>query len=152
MARKLRAAMADTIKLSPRDELTIVRSDDDVLEVEAVYAAEGSPPPPHLHPAQEERFEILEGAMTACVGSEEARTVPAGETLVIPSGTRHKMWNAETSVARVRWETRPALRTDEWFRAIDAAIRDAGGEMPGLDVLLPLVAEYGDVFQLAPDA
>jgi quercetin dioxygenase-like cupin family protein len=144
--------VADTIQLSPRDELTIVRSDHEVLEVEAVYTAEGSPPPPHLHPAQEERFEVLEGAMTACVGADDAREVPAGETLVIPTGTRHQMWNAGSSVARVRWETRPALRTEEWFRAIDAAIRHAGGEMPPLEVLLPLVAEYGDVFQLAPDA
>ena len=40
--------------------LRIVREEEDVLEMEATYAGRGSMPPEHLHPTQEERFEVLE--------------------------------------------------------------------------------------------
>jgi mannose-6-phosphate isomerase-like protein (cupin superfamily) len=43
-----------------------------------------------------------------------------GDVLDIPRGTPHRMWNPGEQRARVLWQTRPALRTEEWFRSIDA--------------------------------
>ena len=140
--------MGETLKLTPHETLTIVRSEPEVLEVEAVWGPSGRPPPAHLHPEQDEHFRVLDGELTARVGDEE-RTLSAGDTLTVPRGTKHQMWNASAGEARARWETRPAGRTEEWFRAVDRAIADAGGKSPGPLAMGPLIDEYDDVFRLA---
>ena len=63
--------MSETLKLGPHDSLEIVSSTPEALEVEASYRPGGSPPPAHFHPAQDERFEVLDGAMRARVDGEE---------------------------------------------------------------------------------
>ena len=141
-------------KLTPHETVTVKRSDAEVLEVEAEYGPNGSPPPPHLHPAQAEHFEVLAGELTARIDGGPERKLNAGETLDIPAGTKHQMWNSAGAEARVRWETRPAGRTEDWFRSVDRVVRDAGGKQPGPLAFAPLLNEYGDVFRLAvgPDA
>jgi hypothetical protein len=64
------------------------------------------------------------------------------------------MWNAAAAEARVRWETKPAGRTQDWFRSVDRLVREAGGRQPGPLAFAPLLEEYRDVFRLAtgPDA
>ena len=126
--------------------MTVRAADADALEVEALYAPGGAAPPPHLHPAQAEHFEVLEGSMTTRVDDRE-RVLEAGDTLDIPQGAVHQMWNAGSVAARVLWRTSPAGRTLKWFEALDAFQRD--GDTAALGAA---VAEYGDVFQLAqPD-
>lgn len=107
----------DVIALGPNQTLRVLRSDADALEIEAMWTPGGTPPPPHFHPGQDERFEILEGAMTAVVG-DELRVLHAGEVLDIPRGTVHAMWNAGDAAARASWRVTPALRTEEMFRTI----------------------------------
>jgi mannose-6-phosphate isomerase-like protein (cupin superfamily) len=104
----------------------------------------GSPfPPAHLHPAQDEHFEVERGRMLFVVDGTE-RIVSAGETLGIPRGTPHQAKNASQSEsAVVRWETRPALRTTAFF---STAAR-LGDDMGLLDSAL-LAQEYRDVFRL----
>ncbi|MEA2375274.1 MAG: hypothetical protein QOD53_1737 [Thermoleophilaceae bacterium] len=140
--------MTDTLKLTPHETLTIRRSTAEVLEVEASYGPGGKPPPPHLHPKQDERFEVLAGTLSARVDGVE-RELVAGEVLDIPAGTPHQMWNGSSEGTSVRWETRPAGRTEEWFRAVDRLVRDAGGGMPGPLAFGPLIDEYRDTFRLA---
>jgi mannose-6-phosphate isomerase-like protein (cupin superfamily) len=108
----------------------------------------GSPfPPVHLHPAQDEHFEVERGHMLFDVDGTEHH-VSAGGTLDIPRGTRHRARNASSSEsAVVRWETRPALRTTEFFTT---AAR-LGDEMGLLDSAL-LAHEYDDAFQLVGPA
>ncbi len=135
-----------TLELSPGSTLTVREASTEALEVEAVYDPGGSPPPAHLHPAQAEHFEVLAGSMTTRVGGDE-RTLEAGDTLDIPAGTVHQMWNAGSNQARVAWRTTPAGRTLEWFKALDAFQRD--GDTAAIAAAL---AEYGDVFRLVePD-
>jgi quercetin dioxygenase-like cupin family protein len=137
------------LHLTPHETVEIVRSEVEVLEVEASYGPGGSPPPPHLHPAQDERFEVLEGELNARVDGGSVRVLRPGERLEVPRGVKHQMWNASSASARVRWETRPAGRTEEWFRSVDQVVRAAGGKMPGPLAFVSLVAEYDDVFRLA---
>ena len=54
----------DTLKLTPGETLRIVSTEPDALVVEATYAIEGAPPPKHMHPEQDELFEVLEGELT----------------------------------------------------------------------------------------
>lgn len=58
--------------------LKLLRITDEVLEMEGSYSDEGSLPPEHFHPHQDEHFEVLEGAVRAVVAGQERRYV-AGE-------------------------------------------------------------------------
>jgi hypothetical protein len=93
--------------------LDILTRTPELLVMEASYAAGESPPPPHYHPSQDEQFEVLEGAIALKVGHER-RVVPAGESFDIPRGVAHNLGPAD-GPARVRWEVRPALRTEQFL-------------------------------------
>jgi mannose-6-phosphate isomerase-like protein (cupin superfamily) len=103
----------------------------------------GSPfPPTHLHPAQDEYFEVEVGRMLFVVEGTE-HVVSAGGTIEIPRATPHRARNASgTASAVVRWETRPALRTTEFF----STAAHLGDDMRLLDAAL-LAHEYADVFR-----
>ncbi len=135
--------MADEeLKIAPGTTLRVVAVGDQALELEARYDGAGTAPPAHLHPVQDEHFEILVGAMFVRLEGEERR-VTAGETLVVPRGTAHQMWNAEESPARTRWVTTPAGRTLEWFRELAAAV---GGEP--LSDAETLLERYADTLRI----
>jgi quercetin dioxygenase-like cupin family protein len=139
------------LKLGPTARLLIVRSSAEELEVEATYAAGSAAPPNHLHPEQDEAFEILEGSMQVRIDGGPERTLSAGETLEVPRGTPHTMWNAADVPARTRWSTRPAGRTEGWFRTLDSFQRRAeAGEAIEPEEYTSAFAEYQDVFRLAP--
>lgn len=143
--------MGDVLRLGPHDTLEIVSSTPGALEVEASYRPLGSPPPAHLHPAQEESFEVLEGEMRARVDGEEVELGTGGE-LEIAAGQVHQMWNPGERPARVRWVTHPALRTEEWFRTLDSLFAEDGPIATGREVdFESLLAEYGDVFRLVTE-
>ena len=140
--------MGDTLKLTPNEMVTIHSATPDALEVEAVYGAGGSPPPPHFHPEQDEHFEVLDGELRAKVDGVD-RTLGVGDTLDIPRGAKHQMWNASSAATRVRWTTSPAGRTEQWFRGVDRLVRQAGGKMPGPLAFGVMLTEYRDTFRLA---
>jgi mannose-6-phosphate isomerase-like protein (cupin superfamily) len=98
-------------------------------------------PPMHLHPAQDEHFEVEQGAMLFVIAGEQRR-VEAGETIDIPRAIAHQARNAsDREPALVRWETRPALRSSEFFAA---AARLSGGPLRAAR----LADEYRDVFRV----
>ena len=87
----------------------------ELLEMEASYGEGSMLPPEHLHPSQDERFEVLEGAVRTVIGGVDGRH-ETGETFDVPAGTPHQMTG--DGVARVRWQVRPALRTAEFFERL----------------------------------
>ncbi len=143
--------MSRTLKLTPTQSVTVRTSTPEVLVVETAYGPASEPPPRHLHPAQDERFEVLAGELRVRHGDREI-ALGRGETIEIPSGTPHQMWSP-TGDARVRWETRPRGRTEEWFEAIDALLAQADGAdgAPNPAAFLDLLNEYDDVFELVLD-
>lgn len=142
--------MPRTLRLTPTESVEVRSSAPEALKVEATYGAAGKPPPKHLHPAQDEHFEVLAGTLRAVVGDEE-RTLGPGETLEIPRGTPHQMWNPGGEQARVVWQTRPRGRTEQWFTALDTLQRQGrvgGNGLPGPLAFGALLTEYSDVFRL----
>jgi mannose-6-phosphate isomerase-like protein (cupin superfamily) len=142
--------MATTYKLTSHEHVTVLRAEPGLLEVEGRWGSEGKPPPAHYHPDQDERFEVLEGRLRVRVGDEE-RELGAGETLEIRRGASHQMWNPNREPARAIWQTRPARRTEEWFRSIDALYGEGRVEPDGRPSALAfgsLLSEYRDVFRL----
>lgn len=94
---------------------TAAETDGRLLEMEASYSGDGDLPPAHFHPQQDERFEVLEGAVRTVIGGT-ARRYEAGETFDVPAGVVHQM--AGDGPARVNWQVRPALRTAEFFERL----------------------------------
>jgi quercetin dioxygenase-like cupin family protein len=131
-----------TLHLTSTESVTIRSLSPDALEVEGSWGPGGSPPPKHFHPAQEERFEILEGTLRARVNGTD-HTLGAGGKLHVPPGAVHQMWNGGSAPVRAIWVTSPAGRTAQWFEALDSA-----GKPGPLDYGVYLT-EYRDVFRLA---
>ncbi len=146
------AILSETLSLTPSESVAIRSSGPELLEVEATYGPGGEAPPKHLHPSQDEHFEVLEGELRVRVGDGGERVLAKGEEVDVPRGVPHQMWNPGAETARVRWQTRPALRTESWFRAIDAVRRSGrlGKDgMPGPLAFAVFLNEYRDVFRLA---
>jgi quercetin dioxygenase-like cupin family protein len=140
-----------TFNLTPSESVCVLRDAPNLIEVEGSWGPSGSPPPKHFHPDQDERFEVLEGVLTARVDGEERELRP-GDVLEIPRGAVHQMWNAGDSPARATWQTSPAGRTGGWFEAIHelrASGRVGGNGMPGPLAFGAYLTEYRDVFRLA---
>ena len=63
----------------------------------------------HVHPAQEERFEVVRGSVGFRLGRKKMVAGP-GQRVTVPAGTPHKFWNAGDDVAHFVCEIRPALQ------------------------------------------
>ncbi|HEX2128561.1 MAG TPA: cupin domain-containing protein [Solirubrobacterales bacterium] len=118
---------------------TAADTNGEYLEIELQLAPDGKVPGMHVHPAQEERFEVLEGRMRFRMG---LRTIEAGpgDVVTVPAGKAHKFTNAgdETAVARVT--VTPALEMERLFEtaaelAEDGRVMKSGMPKP-LDLAL----------------
>ena len=116
-------------------------TDGELLELETWYSAGAPPAPPHYHPSQDEHFEVLSGAVRCEIDGEE-RVLREGDVLDVPRGTVHEFGGHPEEDGHVRWETRPAGRTEDFLRGMFEAGTD--GERVGA-----LLAEHTDVFRLA---
>jgi mannose-6-phosphate isomerase-like protein (cupin superfamily) len=113
---------------------------------EARYPAHSPPAPLHRHPKQDERFVIVEGALLFRIAGKDT-LVRAGNSLEIPRGTFHSAHNPEDVATLVIWETRPALRTAEFFAAMSRASR--GRTRPRLTDAAAILTEYRNEFEMA---
>jgi mannose-6-phosphate isomerase-like protein (cupin superfamily) len=141
---------APTYVLHKGERVTVRERSEGLLALEAEWDPEETRPPLHLHPHQDERFEVLEGELTVQLKGK-TRVLSAGETLEVPRRTAHRMWNASEQPARARWEVRPALRTEEMFAAIDRSRAFASQPKTGGMTLLgaaPVLSEFSDEFRL----
>ncbi len=75
--------------------------------------------------------------MRAVVGGV-GRDLAVGESLVIPAGEVHSMWNPGPGLARVNWQVRPALRTQEFFAVVFALAARGQVDAQGVPGLLDL--------------
>jgi mannose-6-phosphate isomerase-like protein (cupin superfamily) len=148
------AAAGDVFTLHDGERVTVRTSAADsggaLLEVDAEWAPIEAKPPVHSHPGQEERFEVREGELTIEIEGE-AHVLRPGDALDVPRGSVHKMWNSGETTTRASWQVRPALRTEDFFAAVDAM--RASGRHGKNGMLTPLGAgvilrEYRDEFRI----
>jgi mannose-6-phosphate isomerase-like protein (cupin superfamily) len=83
----------------------------------------------HVHPNQEERFEVVEGTMRFKLGRKRVVAGP-GEVVVVPRGQRHDFANVGDADALVRVEVRPAMRMEQLFETA-VALAEQGRTMAG---------------------
>lgn len=109
----------------------------ELLEIELELAPGGHAPGLHVHPVQEERFEVVSGRMRFRMG---LRTVvaEAGDVVVVPPGTAHAFANAGEEETRVRVEIRPALQMERLFETAVALAGEGRTTSTGRPKLLEL--------------
>jgi quercetin dioxygenase-like cupin family protein len=128
---------------------TAADTDGELLEFDLELAPDGHVPGKHVHPSQEERFEVLSGTMKFKM---DRRTViaEAGEVVTVPAGAAHKFENGGDETAHVRVQVTPALEMERLFETAVALAdegRTTGKGMPKpLDLAL-FVREFADEVQ-----
>jgi quercetin dioxygenase-like cupin family protein len=83
----------------------------ELLSFDLELSPDGHVPGKHVHPEQEERFEVLSGRLRLRMGRKTV-VAEAGDVLVVPPGTAHRFANGGDETAIVRVEVRPALRME----------------------------------------
>src|SRR3712207_199431 len=106
-------------------------TDGELLQVDWIGEPGWSTGPDHVHPRQEERFEVLSGRLGLRVDGVE-RIHGAGEVIVAAAGSAHAAWNASSDdEVHVLVDFRPALRTETAFEALAGLARDGKTNMAG---------------------
>jgi len=98
-------------------------TDGELLQLDFFMKPGGFVAAAHVHPHQEERFEVLSGSMRSRVCGQE-RSVGAGERIVVPGGAPHVWWNPGEEEGHVLVEFRPALRTETFFETFFGLAKD----------------------------
>ena len=128
---------------------TTAETGGEYLEIEATYHPQSPQPPAHYHPRQEERFEVLSGTFRLAIDGEE-QTYKTGERFTIPAKTPHALQNIGDEEGRLRWQVRPALKTQDFFATLwGLATEGQSGESGtgGLLQLAVILNAYRDEFR-----
>lgn len=129
--------------------ITFLEATEEVFRFREVSRPGFAGPPPHVHPFQEERFEVLRGTIHF---SMEGKIVSceAGATLVVPIGVSHTFVNPGPAEFEMIAEYRPGLpavsrRFHEVYFALARAGKTNAAGMPNLlqiAVEMPLVSDH----------
>jgi quercetin dioxygenase-like cupin family protein len=93
---------------------TSADTNGELLEFDIELTPDGHVPGMHVHPAQEERFEVLGGSVRFQKGLRRV-TATAGDTVVVEPGKAHKFENVGGESATMRVQVRPALEMERLF-------------------------------------
>jgi mannose-6-phosphate isomerase-like protein (cupin superfamily) len=91
----------------------------------------------HVHPHQEERFEILRGSVGFKVGRKKIVAGP-GTRLTVPAATPHRFWNAGDETAHFVCEIRPALQFESLIETMYSLAADGRTNRKGMPNMLRL--------------
>ena len=110
---------------------TAADTDGEAVVFEAFVKPGGGVPVAHLHPAQDERFEVLRGAVNFRLDDQEIVARP-GERIVVPAGMTHRFWNASDEDVHFVCEVRPALQFEQLIETMFALANDGKFNRKGL--------------------
>src|SRR3954469_18204764 len=102
---------------------TAADTNGELLELDDFWPHPDNRVPEHVHPAMEERWEVIEGAARFRLDGVDVSAEP-GDVVVAPPGTAHSTANAGGGGTHVRIQMRPALRWEEFVRRLFQAARD----------------------------
>jgi quercetin dioxygenase-like cupin family protein len=102
---------------------TATDTDGERLVFELELPPGGRVPGGHVHPSQEERFDVLNGTMRFRTGMRRV-TAASGDSVVVPAGTSHRFANVGDDTARIRVEVHPALEMERLFETVASLARE----------------------------
>jgi quercetin dioxygenase-like cupin family protein len=120
----------------------------EAVVLEAFVKPSGFVAAAHVHPYQEERFQVLKGTVGFRVGGKELVAGP-GQRLTVPARTPHKFWNAGEDEAHFLCEVRPALQYEQLIETMFGLAADGRTNRKGMPNPLRLAviahAHFDDV-------
>ena len=114
--------MAAIVNPATGEEITFLSETPELLVMQSVWTRPGHRAAAHVHPAMEERWEVLEGRAVFRIGGEETECGP-GDSAVAPPGVPHLAWNPGEERVVLRIEMRPALR---WRAFVELLFANGG--------------------------
>jgi quercetin dioxygenase-like cupin family protein len=121
----------------------------DVLRAD-VWTEPGGDVPPHYHPSQTERFDLVSGEVEFNVGGTRRRPKP-GERLTAEPGVVHAFKNVGSTEALVRIEAEPALSLQAFLEEAAALARAGKYSQRGVPRGLRAAAELADLMERYAD-
>jgi quercetin dioxygenase-like cupin family protein len=103
----------------------------EAVVLEAFVQPNGAVAATHVHPSQDERFEVLSGTVGFKLGKEELLLGP-GKRVLIPAGTPHRFWNAGDDEAHFVCEVRPALGFEQLIETMFSLAADGKTNRKGM--------------------
>ena len=97
----------------------------ELAEMEFVLPRGCVPPPLHVHRAQIEEYEVIEGRFDVVIDGQW-RSLGAGESASVPLGAVHTFKNRSGEAVRVRNWHRPAMRFEDFIERISRTLQAAG--------------------------
>jgi quercetin dioxygenase-like cupin family protein/uncharacterized protein YndB with AHSA1/START domain len=94
------------------------RADNELLEMEVSGRPRGFFTQRHLHPAQVERLEVIQGAMKVVMNGRE-HVLSEGQSIEVPRGTPHTQAPLGDGAGRVRIQVRPPGQTRAFLEYLD---------------------------------
>jgi quercetin dioxygenase-like cupin family protein len=129
---------------------TSATTNGELLQVDWIGEPRWTTGPDHIHPYQEQRFEVLTGTLGLRAGGSEL-IHGSGDVIVVPAGMPHRAWNAGDDEVHVLVDFRPALRTETAFETFAGLAQDGltiGPGVPRNPLRLALVLrEFADEIQ-----
>ncbi|HEY8841316.1 MAG TPA: cupin domain-containing protein [Candidatus Dormibacteraeota bacterium] len=131
---------------------TSAETGGEVSENDGFFVAGGFAGPQHVHPIQDERFEVISGEAGFIVRGEK-KVLGHGETLDVPRGVRHTFWNEGPDELHVRAWFHPGTPSTERFYEVFFRLGREGPVdrhgMPNLFLIALLAPEFADHVRLA---
>jgi quercetin dioxygenase-like cupin family protein len=87
---------------------TSAETNGDYVLFECLVKPSGFVAAAHVHPFQEERFQVIDGTVMFRIDGQELPAEP-GDTILVARGRKHQFWNAGDDEVRFACEVRPAL-------------------------------------------
>ena len=106
-----------------KQRLGFEQSEDGAEVRVEMWVEPGGGVPPHVHPAMEERFEVISGELSFLAGRKWAKAT-AGETVLVPAGTRHAYRNSGAEPAHGVCHASPPQTLQEFLEDAAALARD----------------------------
>ena len=94
-----------------------------LLQIDCISPPTDIKEPEHIHPLQENKFEIISGSCTFNIHGKE-QLARGGEGVTIPPKVPHHFWNSGDTEAHYMQEFRPALKIADFFDTFFALSRD----------------------------
>jgi quercetin dioxygenase-like cupin family protein len=125
---------------------TSADTNGELLEFDIALTPDGHVPGMHVHPAQEERFEVQSGTVRFRKGLRTV-TAEAGDVVVVEPGRIHKFANVGDGPAEMRVQVSPALEMERLFETAVALAEEGRVTSKGMPKPLELslfVREFKD--------
>ena len=110
---------------------TSAETNGEAVVIECFVKPNGFVAQAHVHPSQEERFELLKGSLMFKLNGTELPAGP-GDRILVPAGSKHQFWNASDQEAHFVCEVRPALKFEQLLETMFALANDGKTNKKGM--------------------